>query len=71
MAKQKAPVELTGGTGFNFEDLIAARFLLDMLAGANSLGAEYGRVTRLDWQARPTFRIREPRKLTFALKCPV
>jgi hypothetical protein len=52
MAKQAAPVALTGGAGFNFEDHIAARFLLDMLAGMNSLGHVFGRVRRLDWQAR-------------------
>src|SRR5437867_2079808 len=52
MAKHQAPAKLTGGSGFNYEDYIADRFLLDMLAGTNSLGVEFGRVTRLDWQAR-------------------
>ena len=50
--KRKAPVQLTGGSGFRYENPVAARFLLDMLAGSNTLGSEYGRVTRVDWQAR-------------------
>ena len=52
MAKQKAPAKLTGGGGFNYEDRVVARFLLDMLAGLRSLGPELGRVVRVDWQAR-------------------
>jgi hypothetical protein len=35
-----------------YENLVAARFLLDMLGGLNSLGSEFGRITRVDWQAR-------------------
>ena len=54
MAKEAAPVALTGGAGFHFEDHIAARFLVDMLAGTNSLGRAFGRVRRLDWQVRET-----------------
>jgi hypothetical protein len=49
---RKAPVRLTGGAGFRYENPIAARFLLDMLSGTNALGAAFGRVTRVDWQAR-------------------
>jgi hypothetical protein len=45
-------VRLTGGSGTRFENPVAARFLLDMLAGLNSLGPEFGRITRVDWQAR-------------------
>jgi len=52
MAKKKAPAKLTSGAGFRYEDYIAARFLLDLLAGTNSLGSDFGRVTRVDWQAR-------------------
>lgn len=52
MAKEAAPVSLTGGSGFNFEDHCAARLLLDMLADTNSLGQSFGRIRRLDWQAR-------------------
>jgi hypothetical protein len=52
MAKEAAPVALTGGAGFHFEDHVAARLLLDMLAGINSLGHAFGRIRRLDWQAR-------------------
>jgi len=51
-ARRKAPVRLTGGAGTRYENPVAARFLLDMLAGLNSLGADFGRVTRVDWQAR-------------------
>lgn len=50
MAKKKAPVALTGGRGFSFEDHVAARFLVDLLAGAAPLGLEAGTVVRLDWQ---------------------
>jgi hypothetical protein len=52
MAKKKAPAKLTGGAGFCYEDCIAARFLLDLLGGTNTLGHDFGRVTRVDWQAR-------------------
>ena len=50
--RQKAPVGLTGGEGFRFENCVAARFLVDLLGGTNSLGNEFGRVVRVDWQAR-------------------
>ena len=50
--KRRAPVRLTGGSGPRFENQIAARFLLDLLTGANSLGTDFGRVIRIDWQAR-------------------
>lgn len=51
-SKRKAPVQLTGGSGFRFENSVAARVLLDMLSAKNSLGADFGRVARVDWQAR-------------------
>jgi hypothetical protein len=51
-ARRRAPVRLTGGSGPRYENFIAARFLLDMLAGLNSLGQDFGRITRVDWQAR-------------------
>jgi hypothetical protein len=51
-ARRRAPVRLTGGSGTRYENLVAARFLLDMLAGLNSLGSEFGRIMRVDWQAR-------------------
>ncbi len=54
MAKKEAPATLTGGAGFNYEDYVAARFLIDLLAGANTLGVAFGRVVRVDWQARDT-----------------
>ena len=52
MGKKKAPANLTGGAGFRYEDYIAARFLLDLLAGTNSLGPDFGKITSVDWQAR-------------------
>jgi hypothetical protein len=50
--RQKAPVGLTGGEGFRFENRVAARFLLDLLGGTNSLGGDFGKIVRVDWQAR-------------------
>jgi hypothetical protein len=50
--KKKAPVQLTAGTGFRNENCIAARFLLDLLAGANGLGADFGKIDRVQWQGR-------------------
>jgi hypothetical protein len=49
---RKAPVRLTGDVGHGYEDVVAARFLLDLLSGTNLLGSTFGRVIRLDWQAR-------------------
>jgi hypothetical protein len=54
MVAKRAPVRLTGGAGFRYEDLVGARFVLDMLGGKNSLGAEFGRIRRVDLQARDT-----------------
>jgi hypothetical protein len=51
-ARRKAPVRLTGGAGIRYENPAAARFLLDMLAGLNSLGPDFGRISRIDWQVR-------------------
>lgn len=51
-SRQKAPVQLTGGKGFRYENPVAARFLLDVLTGKNSLGADFARVIRVDWQVR-------------------
>ncbi len=48
----KAPVSLTGGRGFRFENEVAARLLLDMLGATNVLGDKFGTIARLDWQAR-------------------
>ena len=50
--KKKAPVQLTAGTGFRNENCIAARFLLDLLAGTNSLGEKFGKIDRVQWQGR-------------------
>ena len=57
MAKRAAPVALTGGPGFNYEDHVAARFLVDMLSGIASFGSEFGGVCRVDWQVRDTGRL--------------
>src|ERR1700733_8357093 len=51
-SKRKAPVQVTGGGGFRFENPVAARFLLDMVIGKNPLGADFGRVVGVHWQAR-------------------
>ena len=50
--KKKAPVQLTAGTGFRNENCIAARFLLDLLAGTNTLGTDFGKIDRVQWQGR-------------------
>lgn len=50
--KKKAPVQATGGGGFRYENAVAARFLLDLIGGTNALGVDFGRVARIDWQAR-------------------
>jgi hypothetical protein len=52
IVKKKAPVQVTGGAGFRYENSVAARFLLDLLGGTNALGVDFGRITRIDWQAR-------------------
>jgi len=57
MAKQKAPAKLTGGAGFNYEDHVAGRLLIDMLRGIYPFGPTFGRVTKIDWQARDTKRL--------------
>jgi hypothetical protein len=49
---KKAPVQVTGGAGFRYENPVAARLLLDLLGGTNALGVDFGRVSRVDWQAR-------------------
>jgi hypothetical protein len=52
LARRKAPVRLTGNAGIRYENPVAARLLLDMLTGSNILGADFGRIMRIDWQAR-------------------
>src|SRR6516164_4427841 len=52
IVKRKAPVRVTGGGGCIYEHLVAARFLLDLLGGTNALGVDFGRITRIHWQAR-------------------
>lgn len=52
MATEKAPVALTGGAGFEFHDCVAARFMIDLLHGRCSLGAEWGAIVKVAWEAR-------------------
>ena len=52
IGRRRAPVRLTSGAGFRYENMIIARFLLDMLAANNSLGDEFGRILRISCQAR-------------------
>jgi hypothetical protein len=54
IVKKKAPVQATGGAGFRYENAVAGQFLLDLLGGTNALGVDFGRITRIDWQARDT-----------------
>ena len=51
---KKTPVQLSGGAGFDFEDAIAARFLLSMLRGEAVFGAEQGTSMQLDFQVGET-----------------
>ncbi|HQU44813.1 MAG TPA: hypothetical protein PK867_18505, partial [Pirellulales bacterium] len=64
MAKQAASVSLTAGEGFNYEDHVAARFLVDMLGGIAPFGPEFGHVVRVDWQARDTGRLLDDLRIT-------
>lgn len=51
LVKKKAPVGNTGGSGFSFENSVAARFMLDLLGQTHTLGVQaFGKVVRLDWQ---------------------
>jgi hypothetical protein len=52
MADRVAPVSLTGGAGFDFEDQVAAYFLAEMLAVSEPLEPGDGAIARIDWQAR-------------------
>ncbi len=51
MTKKVAPAKLTGGKGFNYEDFVAARFLLGLLGADHPLGPDLGRLVRIEWQA--------------------
>src|SRR5260370_24851394 len=64
MAKKEAPAKLTGGSGFNYEDDVAGRFLVDMLAGIYPLGHQFGRVVRIDWQVPDSGRLLDYLALT-------
>jgi len=52
MAKKAAPPELTGGKGFEYADHVAAWFMLQMLAGRQPLGPDYGTVTGVHFEAK-------------------
>jgi hypothetical protein len=51
-APARAPVALTGGLGFTFEDYVAARFLLDVLMRRAPFGTARGVIKRVHRQAR-------------------
>lgn len=65
VGRQKAPVGLTGGEGFRFENCVAARFLVDLLGGTNSLGIDLGRIVRVDWQTRDAGWLADDLAVTF------
>jgi hypothetical protein len=65
VAKKAAPVSLTGGPGFQFEDGVAARFLADMLGGFASFGSSFGHVVAINWQVRDTGRLLDDLAVTF------
>jgi hypothetical protein len=50
--KPAATVPLTGGAWFDFEDKVAALFMAYLLSGRPPLGAEFGRVSCIDFQVR-------------------
>lgn len=52
MARRKAPLSLTAGSGFHFADQVAARFALDLLSGMAPFGIEHGHVRQIDWEVR-------------------
>ncbi len=66
MAKRLSPVKLTGGGGFAFEDAIAAYFAVHMLSSSKYLGAEFGCVTAIDFQARDLGWLLDDLVITFA-----
>ncbi len=67
MSKKKSPTSLSGGKGFGYEDYVAAKFLVDMLLGIPSFGAEVGHVQRVDWQAKDMRRLLDDLVITFSL----
>lgn len=52
MAKKEAPVSLTGGAGYSFEDEVAAWFLAHLLAGEILLEPLSGYPVSVDFQVR-------------------
>lgn len=53
MARRAAPPSVTGGGGFGFEDKVVAYYLACILANSTPLGAEFGAITRVEFQTRP------------------
>ncbi|WP_020473423.1 hypothetical protein [Zavarzinella formosa] len=51
MAKN-TPAKNSGGQGFNYEDHVAATFMLGLLGSAHPLGSGNGTLKRIDWQAK-------------------
>jgi hypothetical protein len=52
MARNISPPSATGGAGYNYADKVAAKYLLDMLAGRLPFGPDYGQVVRVEWETR-------------------
>lgn len=65
MPVRTTPTTLSGGAGFNYEDRVAAYFLVQMLAGSQPLGAEFGIVTAVDFQVQDAGWLLEDLLVTF------
>jgi hypothetical protein len=52
---------------FNFEGLIAARLMVDMLGGIYSFGEQFGTLVRVDWQASDKDRLLDDLVRTLAV----
>ncbi len=52
LSKNTAPVAITGGRGFPFEDHVAAYFLANMLSARPYLGSEFGCIRSVEFQVR-------------------
>lgn len=52
MARKAASTKVTGGGGYGFEDQVAAYYALHLLAATRLFGVDFGRIVRIDFQAR-------------------
>ena len=50
MNKRAPALEVASGRGFDFEDFVAAEFMLGMLTGHHPLGPQFGESSRVRWQ---------------------